>query len=264
MLMVVKNQLRVNLLTIKYAVMREMLNKVTFFTNVFFMILNNASFIIQWVVLFSIKEEMGGYSLKQVLLLWGFASFTYGISRFFFKKAFVLHDTINSGKLDAFLVQPKNVLMQAITSDIEPSALGDIIYGYIILFIYGITLKRFLLFTSIGIMGGLCLTSISVIMCSLSFWFGRSDTIADTQNSLMTNFATYPDGIFKGVVRLLLYTLVPVGITAYLPVKIMISFNIEYFLIILLSTISLISLAFIIFGLGLKRYSSSNLMIARI
>ena len=82
MLMVVKNQLKVNFLTIKYAIMRELLNKVTFFTNVFFMILNNASFIIQWIVLFSIREEMGGYSLKQVLLLWGFASITYGVSRF--------------------------------------------------------------------------------------------------------------------------------------------------------------------------------------
>ena len=57
MLMEVKNQLKVNLLTIKYAVMRELLNKVTFFTNVIFMILNNATFIIQWLVLFSIREE---------------------------------------------------------------------------------------------------------------------------------------------------------------------------------------------------------------
>ena len=264
MLMVVKNQLKVNFLTIKYALMRELLNKVTFFTNVFFMILNNASFIIEWIVLFSIKEEMGGYNLKQVLLLWGFASFTYGISRFFFKRAFDLHDTINSGKLDAFLVQPKNVLMQAITSDVEPSALGDMIYGYIILIIYGISLKNFILFTLIGIMGGLCLTSISVIFCSLSFWFAKSDAVADTQNSLMTNFATYPDGIFKGTIRFLLYTIVPVGMTAYLPVKIMISFNIVYFLIVLFATALLILLAFLIFELGLRRYSSINLMIARI
>lgn len=264
MLMVVKNQLKVNFLTIKYAIMRELLNKVTFFTNVFFMILNNASFIIQWIVLFSIREEMGGYSLKQVLLLWGFASITYGVSRFFFKKAFELHDIINSGKLDAYLVQPKNVLLQAITSDVEPSALGDMIYGYIVLIIYGITIKNFFLFTLLGVLGGLCLASIAVIMSSLSFWVSKSDVVADTANSLMTNFATYPDGIFKGVVKYLLYTLIPVGITSYLPVRIMVDFNLEYLLMVLGFTIGLVVLSFIIFNAGLRRYSSSNLMIARI
>ena len=42
MLMEVKNQLRVFCLSVKYALMREMLNKVTFITNILFMILNNA------------------------------------------------------------------------------------------------------------------------------------------------------------------------------------------------------------------------------
>ena len=111
MLTEVRNLFKITWLSTKYAIMREMENKLAFIMNVLFMILNNASFIIQWVVLFSIKEEMGGYNLKQILLLWGFASFTYGISRFFFKKAYELHDTINTGKLDAFLVQPKNVLI---------------------------------------------------------------------------------------------------------------------------------------------------------
>ena len=87
MLMVVKNQLKISFLSIKYALMREMLNKVTFLTNIFFMILNNASFIIQWLVLYSLKDDVGGYTFKQVLLLWGIAAGTYGVSRFFFKKA---------------------------------------------------------------------------------------------------------------------------------------------------------------------------------
>ena len=138
------------------------------------------------------------------------------------------------------------------------------IYGYIVLIIYGITIKNFFLFTLLGILGGLCLASIAVIMCSLSFWVSKSDVVADTTNSLMTNFATYPDGIFKGVVKYLLYTLIPVGITSYLPVRVMVDFNLEYLLMILGFTICLVVLSFIIFNAGLRKYSSSNLMIARI
>lgn len=264
MLMAVKRQVKVTLLSIKYAFMRELLNKTTFFSNVFFMILNNASFIIQWVILFSLKDNFGGYTFKQVLLLWGIAAGTYGFSHFFFKKAYNLSEIIINGKLDAYLVQPKNVLLSAITSDIEPSAMGDILYSYIVLFIYGINIKNFCLFTLFSITGGLILTSVAVILGSLSFWFNKTDIIVETGNSLMVNFATYPDGIFKGIVKILLFTFIPVGITTYIPVRILSSFNVYYLLIVILFTIFIVLFAFLIFNKGLKNYSSSNLMSARV
>lgn len=264
MLMAVKNQIKISLLSIKYALMREMLNKTTFITNIIFMILNNAAFIVQWIIFYSLKENVAGYTFKQVLLLWGVASSTYGFSRFFFKKAFSLADTINEGKLDSYLVQPKNVLLSAITTDVETSAIGDLAYGLIILFIYGFSLKTFLLFIVFTISGGLILTSISVILSSLSFWHQKSDVITETGNSFMITFATYPDGIFKGITKIILYTLIPVGFTSYIPVKVMTEFNIGLFIGAISLSIVFVLLAFIIFYRGLRRYSSSNLMIARI
>ena len=264
MLMEVKNQIRVMVLSIKYSLMREMLNKVTFVSNIVFMLLNNASFIIQWLVLFTLKDSFGGYELKEVLLLWGMAASTYGVSRFFFSSSFKLSDTITNGKLDAFLVLPKDVLLSVITTEITVSAIGDMIYGYIMLIIYGITIKNFLTFTILSICGGLILTSISIIFSSLSFYITKADLISDTANSLMVNFATYPDGIFKGITKVILYTIIPVGISTYLPVHTIINFNIYDFLIIILVCLIIMILAYLIFNRGLKRYSSSNLMIARI
>ena len=263
MLTEVKNQLKVNFLSVKYALMREMLNKTTFLMNVIFMILNNACFIVQWIILFSLKDNIGGYGLKQVLLLWGLTSATFGISHFFFESAYKLSDTINTGKLDAFLVQPKNVLLAAITSTISASAIGDILYGVIIVFIYGFSVRVFLLFVLFAITGSLILTSIAIILGSLSFWINKSDFIADTGNNLMTQFATYPDGIFKGVVKVLLFTLIPVGLTVYIPVSVIGKFNTYLFLLVIGVTVLLVSLSFLIFYKGLKRYSSSNLMVAR-
>lgn len=264
MLTEVKNQFKISFLSIKYALMREMLNKTTFISNIAFMILNNATFIIEWLVLYSIKDNVGGYTFNEILLLWGISASTYGFSHFFFYNSFSLSDIINSGILDAFLVQPKNVLLSAITTSVKTSALGDMLYGLIILFIYGFSVSRFLLFSFFTITGGIIITSIAVILGSLSFWFNKSDIIADTGNELMVNFSTYPDGIFKGFVKILLFTLVPVGIAAYIPVKVMISFNLILFIIVLGATILLVILAFLIFNRGLKKYTSSNLMIARI
>ena len=260
----VKNEIKIVIKATKYKLMREMLNKTTFIMNVLFMILNNATFIIQWIIIYSLKDNVGNYSLNMVLLLWGLASETYGGSRFLFKKAFSLSDIIVCGKLDSYLVQPKNVLISVITSDIEVSAIGDMLYGYIILFIYGFTLRNFILFTLFSITGSIIIVDIAIILGSLSFWIGKSDMIADTGNSQMTNFATYPDGIFKGVVRLLLFTLVPVGLTSYIPVWVITDFNLGQTLLVVSITIILSIITFKIFNQGLKRYSSSNLMISKI
>ncbi len=263
MLMAVKNQIRVSSLSIKYALQREMLNKVSFFSNIFFMIVNNACFIVQWIILFSIKNNIGGYNLKQVILLWGLAAGTFGVAHFFFKDVFELSDTINTGKLDTFLIQPKNVLISCITASVEVSALGDIIYAFIMLFIYGFSIKNLLLMILFCITGGLIMVSMAVIFASLSFWFGRVEMVTNTLNHLMVNFATYPDGIFKSFVKVLFYTIIPIGFTVYMPVKVISNFSGIHLFIIVSITIFLVALAFFVFYKGLKRYSSSNLMNAR-
>lgn len=264
MLMEVKKHIKIIFLSVKYNLMKQMLNKVTFITNVIFMILNNATFIVQWLVLFNIKDNIGGYAFKEVLLLWGLAAGSYGIAHIFFDGAFDMSKLIINGKLDTFLVQPKNVLISVITSKSSVSAIGDLIYGYIVFFIYGFNIPRFILFTLFIILGGIVLAEISVIMSSLCFWIVKGDLLADNVNSVMTNFATYPDTIFKNSVRLLLYTLIPVGITTYLPLKIILDFNIIYVLIIIVMLMIFGVLAFVLFNKGLKRYSSSNLMTSRI
>lgn len=263
MLTAVKNQMRVSRLSIRYALQREMLNKVTFFSNIFFMILNNASFIIQWIVLFSLRSNIGGYGLRQVLLMWGLASGTFGVSRFFFKDAFTLSDTINTGKLDTFLIQPKNVLLSCITASVEVSALGDILYAIIMLFVYGFTIKTAALYTLFCITGGFVMTSVAIITASLSFWFGRSDMISDLANRLMVNFATYPDGIFKTAVRVFFYTIIPIGFSVFIPIRVISEFSMIHFLIVIGVTLFFVCFAFYLFQKGLKRYSSSNLMNVR-
>ena len=264
MLMEVKNQLKITFCSMKYSIMREMINKASFLLNIIFMIINDASFIIQWIIFFRIKNDIGGYTFNQVLILWGMAAGTFGISRLVFKNAFHLSDLITNGKLDSYLVQPKNVLLGAITSDSDASAIGDVLYGYILLIVSGFSISKLLLFTFLIINGAIIVTSIAVMLASLSFWIKRSDSISDTVNSLMINFATYPDGIFKNEARALLYSIIPVGFTTYIPVQVISEFNLLSLCSVILFTMLMTFVAVLIFYKGLRKYSSSNLMIAKI
>ena len=264
MLSTIRKEFKIAFLSIKYAIMREMLNKATFFSNVFFMILNNATFIFEWVVLFSIRSEIAGYGFKEVMLLWGFSAGTYGICHVFFNRANHLSDLIINGELDAYLVQPKDVLLSAITSSSEVSAIGDLIYALIMLVIYGFTIPRLLLYVFAIICGGLIFTSVQIIAHSLSFWFVKVDIITDTINSSLINFSTYPGTIFSGPIKLILYTIVPVGLSTYLPTDLMITMDFRLLGMLVIFTILFVFLAYNLFYRGLRRYSSSNLMNARV
>lgn len=248
-------QLRVCLLSVKYNIMREMLNKVTFLTNVGFMVLNNASFIVQWIILFRLKGDIGGYSMSEVMLLWGLAASTFGLSRIFFARAFSLPELIVSGKLDAYLVQPKNVLLSVLTS-----AIGDLLYGLLVLCIFCFSPGRLLLFLLFTVTGALILTAFALLLGSLSFWLVRADAFSDHMINGVISFSTYPDGIFQGVSRFLIYHLLPVGMAIYRPVHMMIQFDAGAFLAVLGYTALLWVTAVLVFYRGLRRYSSSNLM----
>ena len=258
------NQIKVMFLSWKYNIMKQMTNKVTFITNIIFMILNDATFIVQWVILFGLKKDFGGYQLNNVLVLWGLSASIFGISRLFFYKAFELPDLIINGKLDSFLVQPKNVLLSVITSDTSVSAIGDIIYGFSIVLFCNLTLTQFILFIFFSITGSIIMTAFTVIFSCICFKFVKGDVLVDTLSNAIVNFSTYPDTIFKNSVKLIFYTIIPVGLTTYLPLHIIIKFDIVSLLIVLGVTIFSVVLAFLVFNKGLKSYSSSNLMSSRV
>ncbi|MDE6362854.1 MAG: ABC-2 family transporter protein [Lachnospiraceae bacterium] len=260
MLTAVKNQMRVCALAVKYNIMREMLNKVTFLTNILFMMFNNATFIVQWVILLRLREDVGGYTMRDVMLLWGLAASSFGLSRLLFSRVFSLPELIINGKLDAYLVQPKNVLLSVMTSATSASAIGDLAYGLLLVCIFCFSVKRLLLFLLFTVTGALIMTAFALLMGSLTFWFVRAEMFASHMVSSTISFATYPDGIFKGAARFLLYHLIPVGMAIYHPVHIMIAFDGRKLLAVLGYLVLLSAAAVFVFYRGLRRYSSSSLM----
>lgn len=259
----VKNQCRVCMLSIKYNIMREMLNKVTFLTNICFMMINNATFIVQWVILFNIKGDVGGYDMKEIMLLWGLSASSFGLAHILFARVFSLPDLIINGKLDSYLVQPKNVLLCVMTSATSTSAIGDLLYGLVVVCVFCFSVRRFFLFLLFTVTGAMIITAFALLMGSLSFWFVRSEMFGSNMVNSMVSFATYPDGIFEGVVRFILYHIIPVGMAVYQPVHVMMGFDMGKLLEVLGYAVLLLVIAAFVFYRGLKRYSSSSLMEAR-
>lgn len=263
MLTAVKNQMRVCLLSIKYNMMREMVNKVTFLTNVGFMVLNNASFLVQWAILFRLRGDVGGYTFREIMLLWGLVAASFGLSHILFARVFSLSDLIIGGKLDAYLVQPKNVLASVLTSATDVSAIGDLLYGMGLGLICSRGAGGFFLYLLFTVTGAVVFTAFALLLGSLSFWFVRMDMLQNQMVMGIVSFGTYPDGIFKGVSRFLLYFVIPVGMAVWHPVHLLVSFDAGMFFTVTGYAAFLVVAAVAVFYRGLRRYASGNLMEAR-
>ena len=263
MLMAVKNQVRICLLSIKYNIMREMINKVTFVMNVLFTMINNATILVQWFILFRVRGDVGGYTMKEILILWGLTAASFGLSHILFARVFSLPELIISGKLDSYLVQPKNVLLGVMTSSTDITAIGDLLYGLAVLCLCGLSIGKVFLILMFTVTGTVIFTAFALLMGSMAFWFVRMEMLGNQMILGMVSFATYPDGIFKGISRFLLYFIIPVGMAVYHPVHIMVSFDAKIAVTVLGYAVLLGILAVAVFYRGLRRYSSSSLMEAR-
>ena len=256
--------MRVCALSVKYNIMREMVNKVTFLTNVGFMVLNNATFLVQWMILLRLRGDVGGYTMREIMLLWGLMAASFGLSHILFARAFSLSDLIIKGKLDSFLVQPKNVLVSVLTSSTDSSAIGDFLYGTALVCACKPGVGGFFLFLLFTVTGAMIFTAFAVLLGSLSFWFVRMDMLQGQMVMSAVSFATYPDGIFEGISRFLLYFIIPVGMAVWHPVHVLVSFDAGMLLAVFGYASALSAAAVAVFYRGLKRYVSGNLMEARL
>lgn len=260
MLTAVKNNIKIMLLSLKYNLMKCMENRIAFSTSVIMMIFNNASFIIQWITIFGIQKTLGSYTLNDVMLFWAVSSGSYGLANILFNGANKIPEYIENGKLDAYLTMPKNILCHVITSSTEPSAWGDFIYGYIALIIFNFSIKNILLYTLLIVLGALIYTSFVVICNSLTFYFIKFGETAEILKDIFINGSLYPDIIFKRGIKIIFFTIIPCAISSWIPVHLLMHFELAKGAILICFTIGIIIVAFLFFSLSLKKYSSTNLM----
>ena len=175
MLTEVKNQLRVSFLSIKYSAIRAMTNKKSFLFSVLLMFVSNASFLVQWTVILSVSSS-SDLSMKEILMVWGFAATSFGLANIIFGGATFIPYYIEDGKLDAYLVQPKSVLLNILNSHCSMSAFGDLIYGYLVILIASPSIKTFIYLTLFSVCGAITYTSFIVIL-SVSNIFITSETL---------------------------------------------------------------------------------------
>jgi ABC-2 type transport system permease protein len=230
-----------------------------FITQVVFMAVNNLTFFVFWWILMRQVPEIRGWRLAQVQVLFGTVAVAAGLAVSVAGGVLHLARLIDEGSLDALIVQPQPVLLHALGLRVQPSGLGDILSGLILIGWSGqvswIDLPRVAMAI---VTASLVVVASGVVFFSLPFWLGRVETLGRQLWDLLITFSVYPDPLFGGVLRLILFTLIPAGWVGYVPARVARDASIGPLLVLLAAAAIYVALALTIFRYGLRRYASGS------
>lgn len=261
MLTVAKNYFNFFVKSIRCNLASVLEYKKSFLIQSIFMLFNNFFFLIFWIVVFdSSNGAINGITMNDILYLWSVPVLAYGISFFFFGGTKDLGRYILEGGLDSYLTQPKNIIINVMLSKMEFGAFGDLIYGLVIgLFATQFNPLKYLLLIILGSIGAVFYICTQVIIRVLTIKIGNTDNIHNVYtNTLLINWASYPEAIYEKGIKFLIYTVVPSAYISFVPIKFINTFDFKYLLIFILALIAYVGITIIFSKNILKKYESGN------
>jgi ABC-2 type transport system permease protein len=260
-----RSHLRLFAAHFRYNLAAAMEYRGSFLLQVFGMALNNTAFIAFWSVIYTKAPRIGDYGFRDVMFIWALASSCFGFAHICFGNIRQVSRLILQGDLDTYLLQPKDVCLNLISARSVVSAWGDLGYGLILyLTVYGIEPGRLALFLAFTISGGLLMGSVILSAHTLTFFIGDASAIARLVTEFLISFTVYPESIFRGTARGLIYSLIPAGFIVYAPLKLMQAFSWPGLGLLLAVDAGYVALSYWFFRRGLRRYESGNLIGTRI
>jgi len=249
---------------LRHNLMSAMAYRGAFFLQVAGMLLNDAMLLFFWWVLFERLPTLRGWDLAGVMTLYGIVAFGFGAATVVCGNAFLVARVIASGNLDYYLALPADPLVHLLVSRMSLPAWGDLFFGLVVFLVatpdQWASLPLFLL---LGLLAGLVLVAFSVLVGSLAFWVGSADNLAAQAINALITFSLYPVEIFPGVVRVLLYTLIPAAFVGSMPAGLLSDFSWERLATLVAFTAGITLAARWVFRWGLRRYESGNLVTVR-
>jgi ABC-2 type transport system permease protein len=233
--------------------------RASFLTQVIGMILNDGFYFVFWIIFFNRFQQIQGWKLNDMFLLFGLVAAGAGLAFYFFGNTQWLVDVIINGQLDYYLSLPRPVLLHTLASRSSSSSLGDAIYGFTSFFLARqLTLDTFGRFVLGVFFSATILISFLVLVQSLAFWVGNAQLLASNTMNAMITFSTYPIVLFDGSARFLLLTILPAGLIGAIPAEMVRSFSWLRLFELCGATLIFLSLAIFMFYRGLHRYESGS------
>lgn len=235
----------------------------TFILQAVTMFLNNCVWITLWLIFFNRFEQVNGWRMHEMFVLYAVTTLAYGLAGFLFGNRTKIAQLIAEGRYDFYLSLPRDPLFHSLVSRSSAFALGDAIFG-IAIGIFVFSWIQIPLFIYLSLLSMTIIISFGIIVGTLGFYWGSAEETSEKMVYGLLAFSTYPFSVFQGTLRIILFLIIPAGFVSGIPVELLTTFNLKWLVIITLFTIIFLLIAILFFRQGLKRYESGNMFTNRV
>lgn len=228
------------------------------------MMLNDLVFFIFWALFFQRFPNVGGWGVRDILLIYAVTATAVGLSVALFGNCTRLATVIVQGQLDYYLTLPKETLLHVLVSRMGMSGWGDAAFGLLAFAVFGPRdLGSLAVYATLLVTSTTIFIAFMVVAGSLAFFVGSAEAASYQAFQALLTFSVYPGGIYEGWIKVLIFTAIPAGFMSHVPVQLLRSFDPLLFVGVIGFAAASLLIAVAVFRVGLRRYESGNLMVLR-
>ncbi len=232
------------------------------------MMINNIAFVLIWIFFFHAFGSINGWSTYEVIALQGVDAFVFGFAFTFMSGVLYLPDYVNNGSFDNILLSPRNLYVRILTNQIRVSAVGDMIFGVLLMGVYIIisnaSLVQVLMLGTLLVPAVLVIVNVTLITSLSSFIFPDAAAFAKNLFEVFFSPSLYPSGLFQGAMRFIFTFLIPSLIIAGIPVEAVRDVSWKGYVLVWATGFVWTYIAIKLLSLAVRRYESGNLTGARV
>ncbi len=250
----IKRLFRIHRIFVAQELKRMMEYKGDFIVGVIgFLMVQCSNLLFLWIIFNNIPSLMG-WSLNEVVFIYGFSLIPKGIDHLFFDNLWAIgHFTVRKGDFDKYLTRPVNTLVHVMFEKLQIDALGELVMGIALVCVSlpQLSIEWSVLKVLLGIA--------AIITAAVAFWSKRSGNII-YMVYMFNDFAKYPVTIYNEFVKNLITYVIPFAFTAYYPALYLLTgenplYNVG--MTVLLSA-ALMSLGVFVWNRGIRAYESAG------
>ncbi len=233
--------------------------RATYATRMFFNVSNHVIYMTIWFIIFDKVESIGGWGIEHILLAYGIGIMTWGLVSLFAFGLRKLPQQIDNGELDAYLTQPKPLLIN-ISMGVQ-AAVGppEIVFGAGVLAIASAMTGVSFLWLLFMVLCATCVFGSMVLAYgSIGFWLQGFHSTSEEVNFNAFIISNRPEAIFDGWLQMIILTVIPVTFMTHLPIEFLLTYKTTALLGTIGGAMGCMIVSYMIFKIGLRRYESGN------
>ena len=214
---------------------------------------------------FSFVPTLDGWTYPRALFLFGFSLLPRGVDRLFTDHLWAVGGSlIRSGEFYRHLLRPVNPLFSVVSERLFwPDALGELAVGVALI---GYSTHRMglspapwpvLVGSGLVACGAAIYASVKLLFASIAFWTTTSFPGMHAANQV-SEFASYPLGVYGPPLRRVLTWVLPFAFTAYFPARYLLSGDARAALLTPVAAAASLAVSYLAWRTGLKRYEMTG------